>query len=84
MKIEFSDHAEERIKFRKISKKKIFDAIRNPDISVPSFRSRGLIRKYYGDKILEVVTKTEEDRIIIVTAYYLLKTKYESKIRPKN
>lgn len=83
MKIEFSKHAEERIKSRKISKTRVIEVIKNPDKVILSFRFRQLLQRTYGGKILEVVIKVESKRMIVITACYLL-NKDEIKIRQKN
>lgn len=69
--IEFSKHAKERINYRKISQKDVLGTIENPDRKALSFRGRKLHRKRIGSKILEVVTKKENIKIIVITAYYL-------------
>lgn len=71
MRIEFSEHAEDRIHKRKIPRARIRETIQNPDEALDSFRGRKLRRKRFGDKILEIVTVTEEDKIVVITQYYL-------------
>lgn len=83
MKIEFSKHAQERIKSRRISRARILKVISDPDNVIFSFRSRKLFQKKYGGKMLEVVTKVEGKKTIVITAYYLV-NKNENKIRQKN
>lgn len=75
--IEFSEHAKETNKKRKIPVKWILQTVRNPEETFRSYRSRKLRRRAFGGKILEVVTKTEGPKITIVTAYFL-KEKNES------
>ena len=67
----FSKHARERNVKRKIPNKQILETVRKPDSEVESFKGRRLRRKKFGDKILEVVTITEGNKITIVTQYYL-------------
>ena len=55
MKIEFSQHSLERIRVRKISKKRVMATMGYPDEEVGSYRFRKLLRKRYGGRILEVV-----------------------------
>lgn len=71
MEIEFSKHSIERLKHRKISRNRVIHTISHPDEQPPSSRERRLNRKRFGSKILEVVTKNEDTKIIIITAYYL-------------
>ena len=71
MPIKFSKHAEDQIKIRKISKTLIAKTVYEPESILSSFKKRKLRQKKVGDKLLEVVTKTEGSRITVVTAYYL-------------
>jgi hypothetical protein len=69
--IVFSDHAKDQLKRREILRKSVVEAVKNPSKKIVSFRGRSLRQKQVGDKILEVVTKTEGSRITIITAYFL-------------
>jgi len=71
MSIEFSDHALEQVKSRKIPRKRIIDTIKNPQKKIKSFKNRILRQKQFGSKILEAVTVTEGSKITVITAYYL-------------
>ena len=71
MPIIFSNHALEQLRRRRISQKKVIDAIRHYHQEISSFRDRKLRKMKIGDKLLEVVTKTEGSRIIVITAYFL-------------
>ncbi|MDP2638153.1 MAG: DUF4258 domain-containing protein [Candidatus Levybacteria bacterium] len=71
MPIVFSKHARDQLRRRKISHKLVIDVVKNPRKKIVSFRGRSLRQKQLGDKILEVVTKTEGSRITIITAYLL-------------
>lgn len=71
MKIEFSKHAKERLKHRKIPQKRIIQTLSSSTDILSSFRNRTLSRKRFGGKILEVITKKEKNKVIVVTAYYL-------------
>lgn len=71
MPITFSDHAKRQLEKRKISRVLARKVVESPNKILPSFRGRKLRQKRIGDKLLEVVTKTEGARIIVVTAYYL-------------
>ena len=48
-----------------------------PDKVLFSFKGRGVFRRKFEHKILEVVARREDDIMVVVTAYYL----YESKVR---
>lgn len=71
MKIVFSNHAVSQIRERKISKEFILITVQSPQKVIPSFRSRMLHQRRFGDKILEVVTREEDDKIVIITQYWL-------------
>ena len=71
MPIVFSDHAKLQLRRRKISQKLIIDVVRNRKEMLSSFKERKLRRKIIGDKLLEVVTRTEGSRITIITGYYI-------------
>lgn len=73
VKIIFSDHAKGQKFERKIPKKFILETVRNPQNKLKSFRSRELLQRQFGGKILEVVTVTEDDDLIIITQYWLEK-----------
>lgn len=78
MRIIFSQHAENRLYDRKISKLEIITTIKNPQEVEESFRERTLQRRKFGKKTLEVITKVEKSSIIVISAYYLGGINYES------
>ena len=78
MPIYFSKHAEDRRKRRKIAKRAIIETIRNPEETIQSLRGRKLRQRRFGDRILEVVMKTEGARITVITEYFLREEKYAS------
>lgn len=69
--IVFSDHAEEQLRRRKISRKLVEETVRSPEEILESFRGRKLRRKRFGGKILEIVTITKGSRMTVVTQYWL-------------
>ena len=71
MSISFSEHAVLQIKKRKISEKLVIEVAENPQEVIDSYRGRKLRRARLDDKLLEVVTVTEDSRITVITAYYL-------------
>lgn len=73
MKIVFSDHAKKQRIARKIPKSYVLQTVKNPQQKLPSFRNSQLSQKQFGGKILEVVTTTDGESIIVVTQYYLEK-----------
>ena len=73
MPIVISNHAKRQLKRRKISQKLVLSSVRNPQEIIGSYRDRRLRRKRIGSKILEIITRTEGSKIIVITAYYLKK-----------
>ncbi len=71
MPIVFSDHSTTQLKRRKISKKSVAEAVKNPTEAIASFKNRKLRRKRIGGKILEVITKTEGSKITVITGYFI-------------
>jgi hypothetical protein len=71
MKVLFSDHAVGQIRKRKISKQLILEVINEPEKEIGSFRTRRLLQKRFGGKILEVVIVRVESILTVITAYYL-------------
>lgn len=71
MKILFSKHAIERIGQRKIPELQIYATIKSPQTTDEGYRNRILVRRNFGTKTLEVVTKVEDSCIIVISAYYL-------------
>lgn len=81
--IEFSDHAKERNRKRKIPIKWILKTVKNPEEILDSFKGRKLNRRKFGNKILEIVTVKEGNKVKVITQYYL-GGKDESKVRSQN
>ena len=73
VKIVFSDHSQKQNLIRKIPRKCILEAIKNPQKRIESFKNRQLLQKTYDGKILEVVTIAEDDSLIVITQYWLEK-----------
>lgn len=71
MPVEFSKHAREQIKARGLTKKAIIEVVRNPEQIMSSYKGRKLRQKEVGGKLVEVVTKSEGSRIMVITAYPL-------------
>lgn len=80
MKIVFSEHALIRIRERKISKLEVYATIQNPQGKDDTYKERILLRRNFGSKILETAVRIEEKCIIVISAYYLDRKVYESKI----
>ncbi len=73
MPIIFSDHAKQQLRRRKIPQKLVIETIKNFEGKGASFKERKLRQKTFGDKILEVVTKTEGSKVTVITGYYINK-----------
>jgi hypothetical protein len=71
VKLEFSSHAKEQLKRRRVSQKKVLKTVDNPDKVLPSYKNREIYRKVFEEKILEVVVINEDNIFVVITAYYL-------------
>lgn len=78
MPVVFSDHAKKKLRSRGISQKRVTETASNPEEILPSFKSRRLRQRRFGDKILRIITITEGPRITIITGYYVRRKKYEN------
>jgi len=58
------------MRYRRISKAKVEDTIRNPDFSFVTRFDRSVVLKRYGDKFLKVICEKSNDKIIVVTVYW--------------
>ncbi|MEM5793501.1 MAG: DUF4258 domain-containing protein [Candidatus Aenigmatarchaeota archaeon] len=76
MRIIYSNHAEEKIKERELSKKTIETAISCPDKIIESQSGRKIIHKIINKKLLRVVIEEKNDLFIVVTAYYTKPERY--------
>lgn len=69
MQTHFSDHALERMKERGISKLQVYATIKSPQEKLKSFRDRIIFKRTYKLKTLEVITRLEDNKIVIISAY---------------
>jgi len=67
----FSDHAKFQLKKRKIPEELVKKAVLIAQTITSSYRGRKLRRMLVDDKLLEVITRTEGSKIIVITGYYL-------------
>jgi len=78
-KIEYTKHAEEKIKERNIDKINIKKALANPDKSLGSINGTKIIHKINNKRLLRVIYRDEENRYLVITAYYTKMERYEVK-----
>ena len=72
MPIVFSKHAQDQLKQRgRITKNMVLETIKQPDRVKSSYRQRELYQKYFGEDLLEVVATQEDNKIIVITEYFL-------------
>ena len=72
MEIEFSVHALEQLEIRsRITKHMVLETLRKSDGVSQSFREREIYRKKFGAEYLEVVAKKEDNKIVVITQYFL-------------
>jgi hypothetical protein len=72
MEVEFSRHSLDQLKIRsRITKSMVLDTLHNSDEVQQSYRGRKLFRKRYGNELLEIVAVQEDNKLIIITQYFL-------------
>ena len=71
MAVNYSEHAEFRMKHREVLKTDVEDTVRNPDFSFVTRIGRFVALKKYGSKFLKVVYEKSNDKIIVVTVYWM-------------
>ncbi|MDP2744328.1 MAG: DUF4258 domain-containing protein [Dehalococcoidia bacterium] len=76
MQFDYTDHAEENIGERGLSKQVIESAVTNPDEVVEGSLGRKIAHKMIGTKLLRVVYGQQGNVLIIVTAYYAKPERY--------
>lgn len=67
----YTDHANQRIKEREISKIQIEETILHPDKILKTFKERIMVHKEFKGKKMEVIYRKENSKIIIITAYWV-------------
>lgn len=71
MAIEYTEHAIFRMRYRRISKAHVEDTIGNPDFSFITRLGRSVVLKKYGNKFLKVIYEKSNDKITVVTVYWI-------------
>lgn len=71
MRLRYSSHAKDQIKYRRIDLAMVRLTVKSPDNIVPSYKNRKLFQKKFKKKTLEVVAVEEGSIMVIVTSYYL-------------
>ncbi len=71
MNIIITKHAKVRMLQREITEEEIESIIKKPDVISDGFKERTVVRKKFPQGILEIIYKKTEDRIIIITCYWI-------------
>jgi len=71
MAIEYTEHAEFRMRHRAISKADVEDALLNSDFSFVIRLGRLVALKKYDGKFLKVIYEKSNDKITVVTVYWM-------------
>ena len=79
MNIIYSNHANEKIAERKISKSTIENSLKNPDTVMDSRAGTRVAHKLINDKLLRIVYRAEKQTCIVISAYYTHPERYEEK-----
>lgn len=72
MEIIFSKHSLEQLKVRSnITRAMVIETVQNADKTVPSYRDRQVYQQRYGTEVLEVVAVKEDNKLVVITQYFL-------------
>ncbi|HMB45605.1 MAG TPA: DUF4258 domain-containing protein [Candidatus Methanoperedens sp.] len=77
MEIIYTNHAEEKLAERKISKREIEKSLKNPDAVLDGRDDVKIVHKLIRDKLLRIAYKSEKDFLLVITAYYTHPERYE-------
>ena len=80
MKFNYTDHAEENIKERKLNKKIIENILKHPNKIAEGRFGRKIAQKIVGEKLLRIIYEENDNVYIIVTAYYTKSERYSKEI----
>ncbi len=73
MKIHLTPHAEEQIRFRKVSRERVIEVATNPERLVPALSDRSFVQSRYHERgkecLLRVVIEDIGDERWVVTVY---------------
>lgn len=67
----FTDHAKRRMRERKISKAQVSIVLEHPESAESEDGNIKILRKKFGNKVLEIVIETSKNKIIVITLYWL-------------
>ena len=67
----FTDHAQIRMRERKISRAQVIETIKHPEIEMIEDDDIKLVRKKFGNKSLEVAIESGKNKVIVITLYWL-------------
>lgn len=76
MQIIYTNHAEENILERKMSKKIVEDVIKNPEKVIDTRFGRKIAQRIIDNKLLRVIYDQVNNTYIVVTAYYTTPERY--------
>lgn len=68
--IEFTHHAERKIKQRDLKKAWVRETLRNPEFTVSSYGDRRIAYKKIGKLYLAVVFVKEDRNLVVLTAHW--------------
>ena len=82
-KIVYTNHAEDALQKRMISKEMIQNALNNPSKKIKKNNIK-IIHKYFDDKILRIVYVKNNESYKIITAYLTYKARYIGEEKDEN
>lgn len=70
MAIDYTQHAEMRMRYRSISKSEVQETVLHPYFTIPSRLGRFIAVKKHEDKYLKVIYEKSNNKITVVTVYW--------------
>jgi DNA-binding NtrC family response regulator len=75
MSIIFTKHFLIKLRQRKINRQFVFETIKNPNLTRPTYGFREELYRKFGKFYLKVVIKRRKEHIIVLTTHWVAKNK---------
>lgn len=83
MKVLFTKHAREGLELRSITEKQVKTTVSKPDFKVKGRENATLLYKEFKDNYLKVVINKSQGEIVVITEYWMDKTRAEKEAMQK-
>jgi len=75
MAVIFTKHLRIKLEQRKINRQFVFETIKSPNLTRPTYGFREELYRKFGKYYLKVVIKRKKEHIIVLTTHWIAKTK---------